>query len=282
MFKVSDAGRSVEIIDPCGANWLYKGQILKIKMVRTKTSVVFEGSKISWGAASESCFRFLDGEEIEVGDIIIIKNDTTTLKSTEERVVLSFLCDDKDKLVVEGILPGGWISKRNVMKKIDLTPFRFKTHIELIKEFGFNWTDSISFSRKMCFIFGKKLSEFKIKQSIFGLSINLSGKFEGSTIGSALYTDRPIEGEYCLVIRKGTFKTKEACDYEDRDIIEFLELRKDIDGLSNDEKIYELILELKNHGHVRVKGLPVSLDSIIIKNNEKQQNLELPFSSSLI
>lgn len=146
MFRKSDIGRKIKIINSRGSGTLITGKIYTIKAFLNKTAITTEQFPANkWVCADKDDFEFINEiSNLKVGDKILITRDTQSLKQGDKKEILSFLNDDPNKIIVEGIIPGGWLKSSFVSKLVDLSEFRFKTFSELVLIHGLDIFNKIS------------------------------------------------------------------------------------------------------------------------------------------
>lgn len=119
--------------------------------------------------------------EYEIGSTITINRNYNSLKKGETAVIKDFIDESKTKIIIDGITPGGWISKNHICPIIDFNNYRMKTNVELSAEFGINFLingNSYMSSNMMKFL-GHRLSAISsgicITSSSDGIVIKGSG-----------------------------------------------------------------------------------------------------------
>lgn len=280
MFKKSDEGRSIRIFDTNGAKNLSKITNYIIHAVISSKVVVLEGYPTPW-EAFDGCFAFIDKDDISVGDIVILQAPTTTLIEGDERKVIGFVCEDKTKLVLEGILPGSWVHSNKVVKKKDLSNLRFKTIFELIGEYGIGFLHRIECPKWIVTYLGKNLSDIGVSQEGVVFIINTPKKYY---LSQELLTEIDKQQDCVQIFIKERARSsknnslmetvwKEAAD---------LDLASQFDGEKLDPPIlYAILHKLINGETVRTKsGIVFDMNDLTINVNKQandEKNYILPF-----
>jgi hypothetical protein len=136
MFKKSDEKRKIIILDTKGADWLTVGQTCEILEVLNPEQVRLKdgGANKTWVIRSNDIYsyEFVTETPVEIGDEIFLLKNTQSLKEGEIKKITGFVNNDKSKILVEGILPGGWINICNVTILKNPENFRFRTLGELM------------------------------------------------------------------------------------------------------------------------------------------------------
>lgn len=167
-FSKADEGKRIRIIDTLGASWILKDGVYTIKKVITSELVRFYETDEPWSCSSRGpSFEILKEQELKKGDKIIIINDTQSFKKETEKEIIDFIDNDKDKILVEGLLPGGWLKSVNVIKLIDYKTLRVKSIMELLQQFEDKYVTLAGILKEVAKydIFGKRLEELEIKQT---------------------------------------------------------------------------------------------------------------------
>jgi len=149
-FKKSDEGRYIKIKDNNKAIWLATGERYKIMNVITKSVVKLDdGYHGNWNSGGDENYQFIDEiNRVEVGDEVLIEKDTQSIKGGTIKKVTGFLHDDKNKIIVEGLLPAGWIDINKVIKLMNPKDYRLKTLLEFIKSFGIDFYQILGIGNK--------------------------------------------------------------------------------------------------------------------------------------
>lgn len=108
--------------------------------------------------------------EFSKGDKVLILNKTNSFEANQEVTIMDFMCDDPNRIIAEGVSPGGWISSYNVYKKINIDGLRFKNIYDMMFEFGLSII--INLPDYMFNMLGKPLKDFKIWQIGKSLMVN--------------------------------------------------------------------------------------------------------------
>ncbi len=69
-------------------------------------------------------------KSVAIGSQVTLINSTNNFNKGDNVVVTGFIDNDPDKIIVEGIAPGGWIPSKKVKK--ELLPIRFMTPLEMM------------------------------------------------------------------------------------------------------------------------------------------------------
>jgi hypothetical protein len=133
-----------------------------------KTTLISLGPGVDWDIIPKS-INF----DIDEGDKVIILKKTNTHVPGDEAQILGFVEGDKNRIIIDGIFPGGWISRVNVKKKIDPSQYRLLTLDELVYMTTFDFV--IQSSHYSLDQLGKPLSEIEIAYDVDGMSFNETG-----------------------------------------------------------------------------------------------------------
>lgn len=200
MFKKSDVGKTIKIIDTHRAAWISIGKEYKIEGYINGSTISINGK--SW-IATEDCYVFTnDKQDLQIGDRIVILKNIESIKINTEKEIIGFLDDDKGKIIVEGLLPGGWINNEHVHKIKDLHEWRVKTLLEIVREKGF--VNFILADKKLISsnIFGKSLVEIKARQIGLGVYYRYPDKITEFEIYDELLTQiSNIPENLCIAIK---------------------------------------------------------------------------------
>jgi len=195
-FSSKDIGKKIIILNTLGCTFISVGKEYTIRNVSEDGGAHFHNCDYYWYAHCSDDFKYLIDEntDIEIGDWIVVTQSTTTFKKGDERLVIGFLCDDKNKIIIEGTLPGGWVDYTKLCKKIDFSKTRIKKGIELIEEYGIQFMSSHFFSKSIAGYLGRNLIDLSVKQAGKDIVVD-----ESTIIASRLLTTKPYEPKILLI-----------------------------------------------------------------------------------
>lgn len=283
--KKTDIGKKVVILNTNRANYISKGSEYVIKAINDDGSILFSGVPFFWYGKEEEHYELVEhpNKDMEIGDFVIILEKTTTLMEGEERKITGFLCDDRNKIIIEGIIPGGWIEPRKLVKKIDFTKFRIKKAIELFKQKGTMFFNDMYLSQSIKDAMGKELSKLEIKQIGKKLVTKNGG---GIILSEEIYTDSKYE-ELEIVITKDPLLIdyyRQGAKSEKSSILgkKFSELRKSFNSQREDD-VVKLSCEFANNGgHIKIGDFMIYSHSLqVIKSSQYEEQTPVTVSSPL-
>lgn len=164
--------------------------------------------------SKEDEWSFLEDKnnDLKIGDVIIITQETNCMKVNTEKQITGFVCDDPDKIIVEGIFPGGWISKSKITRKILIEELRLATILELVYEHG-TLRNAVEKKSPKWLIekSGTPLSELEVHQK----GANLYYKNNGKDMKISPWFMKPISDttQYKLCFKSGKDLTELGCSY---------------------------------------------------------------------
>jgi hypothetical protein len=220
---------------------------------------------------------------MEIGDFVIVLEKTTTLKQGDEKQIIDFLCGDKNKIVLDGIIPGGWIEPRKLVKKIDISNLRIKKAIELVKQKGICFYAEMYLNQSVKDILGKDLSELEIRQ-IGKRLVTKNGN--GFAITEDLYTDLKYEElDIFITTNPENIGYMRSSMKSDKSAIlgkKLSDLRKNFNSQSDDD-VAKLSCEISNNGgYIRHGEFSLMTNSFkITKSSEYELQTAVSVSSPL-
>lgn len=192
MFTKKDIGRKLIITNLQGAgHYLETDKEYTIKEVYGHRQVLFEGVNGSWQCTTDEDYFFTNTkkEKLEKGDRIILLRGIQSIKENEKVTIKEFLDDNNEKIVVDGLLPGGWIDSSKVMKIRETKNFRTKSLLEIMYEYGSSLSGAgMDLKLLKLDVFGKPLNEIEDIQEI-GKNFAIKSKFYKFLIHENLITD---------------------------------------------------------------------------------------------
>jgi len=276
MFKPSDKDRKIRIKNTAGASFLSKGAVYKIDRVIDKRRVILENILDTW-SAGEECYEFVSSlnESLKEGDKVVLINSTTSLKKGDISTVVSFINDDKRKVVIDGCLPGGWISCDKLTKAIDFNTNRVKKAIELWLEYGVEFVEILGLSKQSYSIIGKKLNELHPIQEMEIVSLYSP---EGIKIYLPLnaYTDKPYEDLDFYIQEKYLYVSGSLSTPSINSILEYAgksysELMKGKFDPNNDKHVIKLADQFKSKSYVEIDQYIGNYACLKIKQKKNEQ-----------
>jgi hypothetical protein len=210
MFKLDDVGKTITIKNTQGHKSVKKNaQYVITQVFNAKTARL--NDTINWICNNSTDFEVLGIEnEYEIGDEVVLKSSTTSLDKGHKGKILDFYDDGRKKLVVEGVIPGGWIDSTKVFKLLDPTKYRVKTLCELIRDIGITFFSDFGKPSKFTFsTFGKNLCDIgKVAQTESHFIIVYDNR-EDTILENYMICSKDIPPFNCKIIIK---KEKEIID----------------------------------------------------------------------
>lgn len=280
-FGLEHIGKQIVVNNTEGADWLKKGSTYTINKVYNHTKVMFKEVDNLWTSIKENSWTLVYNEvqKLKEGDEVIMAKETTSLKKGVKTKVKGFVDGDERKLIVEGVIPGGWIRPENVIKVINLEKYRMKKAIELVRDFGFKFTDMFDLNHALYFMFGKKLSDLQVIQQSDTLLMTEPQHFY---ISSELYTDQPYEPLDLKILNKEAIKpySNGLATQEIEEILgkSYSEINKDFDP-DNDKAIMILCKEFEKKSYLKNKQTALMKEAfkVVKKQDNEQAQPALPF-----
>lgn len=272
-FKKSDIGKTILIKDRSDSSAVKIGNSYLIIATSSDGGAHLQNTDRYWYAANIEAFQFVNtkNEDIEIGDTVIIVKDTTTLKEGEEKKVTGFVCEDKNKIVVEGIIPGGWIDVKKMVKKVDLSRYRTKKAIELMKEYGLDFYTRLYLNSTNSKIFGKTFDELGVVQYSSSLKCI---KLKGVQLSDFMYTDKPYEQIEIIVLSEKDIPGNQSNNKIEKSKIANKKLSEVLKKFNeeDDESVLNLSLLFCNDGQINVSGYYLVNTSIkIVKKTQNEE-----------
>lgn len=193
MFTKDLEGKTIRIKDTVGAIWVTKFKEYEVVKVMSSTKVMLKNIDTAWSSNSRDNWEIVEKkqEKLNTGDKVILIKNTTSLRKgqlTEIREV------NGERIIVDGILPGGWIKPDCIVKAIDVNKTRLKEAIELANEFGYKFIELFDIPNNYIDALGKNLSEFEVRQELDSLIIRDKQKLRGPwLVSSKMYTEELYE-----------------------------------------------------------------------------------------
>lgn len=289
LFTKKDVGKRVIMLETAMAAWLTIGCEYIIERVDLNGTVVFKdkvGNKLPPWIGLKENVKFLDERPILPGDEVIIIKETTSFKSNERLKVIGYICDNPDKLEVEGCLPGGWIKASSVVKVTDITNLRFKTPWELIKEYGMHCLQLVPIKEYFYPFAGRPLSDADVMEDSRGLYVKTKDLKKRYDIQEVIYTDKPKEelrlvlGDPALLSNCITTTSQKFKEISKRchKIVKY----KEGDADDDPALIFEILLTLGRAGQIPLINtgylIPAEVLKVIpakevVKENELKQEM---------
>lgn len=278
--------RDIIIKQTGGANYLKLGKKYRVMGISSDGGLILHGLNCAWYGIENIHFELAipENSEINIGDTVIVIKPTTSLEDGAERVVLDFLCDDKNKIVVEGVIPGGWLDATKVVKKINISKLRIKKVIEIIEERGLCFPNHIIFHEHMKSITGKNLSDLSTYQR--GKNIYVGQYPKGKLLDSQFISDKEYEPIELRIASNPTntspIKRNASADgllkILGKSLIELMNIKPE----EEEQKLIGLVFEYINSGRIKVGEFFVGEGDIKViktKNNEKVEEVNdaIPF-----
>lgn len=282
MFKKSDEGKEIIIKNTCGARYLKEGQKVRIFKVLRSDEISIEGVTNGWFANNRDAYQFVGQAEdnLNIGDKIILIQDTTSLKEGDVREILAFLHDDKSKIIVDGVISGGWLSSDKVEKVVDVTKIRFMTCLEIMAKEGITGVVGASGGIKQyANILGKTLSEIgaTIKGGVVRVPIeafkftkdeqrNYNKYWNIDADMTKNISEQPKE--YDIIVSQYSYKRTGNAEEIPKPSSNLFEAA----GLDrSEEQIFAISLAFHNQGYFKVNGWVASMENVkvVIKNEDK-------------
>ena len=279
-------GKRLVIRRTNGSSWLGAGKEYLVERIREDNSIKFKGIPVPWFPNTDNDFSVIDekNESIEVGDTVMITEPTSSLKVGDERKVTGFVCDDKNKIIVEGTLPGGWVEPRKIVKKIDFSKIRVKHAVEFIKEYGLDFIAKINFFDKLPNIMGRMLDTIDVQQK--GKVIVYNEGFDWG-LHDDMVTEQPYEPLEILVTRdlsqinyyRDTVK-EDRSTIAGKRLLEVMGYRKNIEDANG----YLVNLSKKIHRDGFIKVGPFALNkngiNVVKKSEYESKKMEVAVINS--
>lgn len=281
MFKPGDVGKEIIINDTVGATYLKIGAKLKITKVYSPDCVLLSGCHAKWNINSRADFDYITpvNTTLVIGDEVIVNHDTTSIDAGSIRTILAFLNGDPNKIVLEGVISGGWITVDKLTKSINLEKTRVKTCLEIMYESGvYEPFRTVGGMKEYYYIFGRKLSEIGVKQMSDKLLIK--GK-DGSNFRIPSYAicdaDKKVE-EYDIIVSKYILSASriKAPDDATPPPASLFEAGKNYN--KSEKSLIELSQKMSDYGEVSVGHHVVKREYVtVVKKGEEAPQALLPF-----
>lgn len=281
--KKTNVGKKIVILSNNKANYIYTGSNYIIKSISDDGAMLLSGISHLWYGEEGVHFAFIEypNKDMEIGDTVIVIEKTTTLEQGEEKAIVGFLCDDRNKIVLEGIIPGGWIEPRKLTKKIDISKLRMKKAIELFAQRGTTFFNDMFLSNSVKDILGKNLDDLDIKQSIKKL-VTKNGN--GIMLSEDLYTDSKYEELEIIIVKDPVFvgysRSNSKADKTPILGKRLSDLRKNFNSQKEDD-VVKLSCEFSNNGgHIKFGEFAFFPESLkVIKSSEYE--IQTPVTVSI-
>lgn len=160
MFTKEDTGKTIIINNTQGHKSAKKGVAYTITQVHNSKTVRLNDT-FNWICQSEKDYEIIgEKSQYEIGDEVVLKSATTSLDKGYRAKIIDFYDDKQKKLVIEGLIPGGWVDSSKVFKLLDHTKYRVKTLSEFIRDMTTRFYNEFRKPDKVIFtMFGKSLSD---------------------------------------------------------------------------------------------------------------------------
>lgn len=277
-FTLEHVGKKILIHNTEGADWVRVGHEYTISRVLNKNMVMFEGIANNWGSKRDGSWSFVDDikEEFNEGEKVILNKETISLRKGTKTVIKGFINDDKNKIVIEGIIPGGWVTSTSLTKIIDIEKYRIKKAIELLKDFGPNFMYNFGLDYSKHDILGKDLSEFKVSQEGSELVLLTPS---AAILYRNMYTDKAyeplemyIENEKAIKLFNSGNEGIEVTQIANRN---YREIKKGFDP-DNEKSVTGFCQEYCRKGYVRIGQLLLDMSVFKIIKKESNETAQLP------
>lgn len=142
-----------------------KWRIFKLTAVGEETIVTNSGNV--FGRDSDSNFEILSDviefSGMNIGEEATINRNTNSFKMGQKIIIKDFLNGDPDKILTDGVTPGGWIKSSDLIRRIDAKKYRLKTYLECCFDFGMDWWKSRLIDKYVFTKLGMNLAELEYK-----------------------------------------------------------------------------------------------------------------------
>lgn len=279
MFKATDKGKKIVIKDINGHSLLKKNHTYEISQVIASNKINLVGINRSW-AATDDCFFFIEEakSKFEIGDEVIFRESTISIKKGGTAKITGFKDDEKTKIIVDGILPGGWIDFTKLIKLIKIEGYRLKTLVEIVYELGITSLPIYGIDASISPLFGRTLEELGVKQNEGSLYISSPKMW---VIDPKFYTKEP-EHNYEIYFDEARLKERFAGDKKNkaRKDISFYKGKKlsEVSKFNtNNTMIMMMCDEFNNKGYIVIDRYAIDhmgIKIIKLETNENNEGIE--------
>lgn len=282
-FSIEDIGRKIIIHDLEGADWLTKKSEYIIENIISRHSVLLKGAVKSWKSTKAGSWSFVydKKEEFNKGDKVILNKETTSLKKGHPTIVKGFIDDNKERIIVEGLMPGGWINSKSLIRMIETEKYRIKKAIELLSEFGPSFMQTFGYNDNDIHILGKELSELNVRQHDNEVIVDAPHEIY---LNPSVYTDKKYEP---LEIYVGSEREIKGINlgYTGIEITQvvdknYRDIRKGFDP-DNSKSVVEFCKEYMRKGYIKIGQILLTIETFRIIKKETNEELQavplLPF-----
>ncbi len=150
---------------------------------------------------------------LDVGEKGTLVKKYNNFEVGQEVVIKEFLDKDKTKAVVDGVMPGGWITASHITPPINWENLRMKTFMEMFADYGWKFMQIFNLGEAISKLFGQPLTCEFIHRCNPDSRFVLNGVWARYTIPKCVTTNDPVINENLAMYIKSTKDIELWCKY---------------------------------------------------------------------